>query len=72
MNGKKEKKPLEFEDGGEKKDEGGSGSALGIRFGCCFGLLVQVITGDIIWLPIGVAVGFGLGFAFGDRGRKRD
>lgn len=65
------KKPLELEDGGEEeKDEGSTGIALGLCFGSAFGLLVQVLTGNIIWLPVGVAVGFGLGTAFGHMGKK--
>lgn len=84
MTGGDNKKPLdvqEIEGGGEKngdsveKDEdsaekSGSAAALGICFGCAFGLLAQVITGDVIWLPVGVAVGCGLGFAVGDSGKK--
>lgn len=69
------KKPLDIQDdGGEngegKKADGGTGIALGICFGCAFGLLVQVITGDIIWLPIGVAVGCSLGLTIGSIGKK--
>ena len=81
MNGKKKEKPLGVEDGGEKadeakgggegeKDKGSTGLALGLCFGSAFGLLVQVITGSVIWLPIGAAAGFGLGFATGGAGKK--
>lgn len=72
MNDKDEKKPLDIEDGGEEeKDEGSTSTALGLCFGCAFGLLVQIITGEIMWLPMGVAVGFGLAVAIGSIGKRK-
>lgn len=66
MNDGNEKKPPDVACGGKKQDTDTSpGAALGICFGCAFGLLVQILTEDVIWLPIGVAAGYGLGFAFG-------
>ncbi len=59
------KKPSDAEDGGSIN------LPLGLCFGAAFGLLVQVITGNIIWFPIGVAAGFGLGTAIGSGGGKR-
>lgn len=81
MNEKKKEKLLGVEDSGEKDSGGGEkngdreeksgyGAALGICFGCAFGLLVQVLTGNIIWLPIGAAIGCGLGIAAGGSGKK--
>lgn len=66
------KQPLEIEDGGkEEKDRGSTGPALGLCFGSALGLLVYVVTGDIIWFPIWVAIGCGLGFATGDSGKHK-
>lgn len=70
MSDENDKKPLEIEDGSQDtKEDGGTGAALGICFGCAFGLLVQIITGEVMWLPMGVAVGFGLAVAIGNTGR---
>ena len=65
------KKPLNIEEDGKEENSGSTGLALGLCFGCAFGLLVQVITGDIIWLPIGAAAGYGLGFAVGSTAKKK-
>ena len=59
MDDKERKKP-DPDDGGE----GSPGIALGLCFGSAFGVLAWVLTGSIIWLPIGVAVGLGLGTTF--------
>lgn len=68
----KDKTPLDFEDGGEEKEgTSSSGNTLGLCFGCALGLLVQVVTGEVMWLPMGVAVGYGLGFAIGTAGKKK-
>lgn len=61
MSDENDKNPPDIEDGGEKEEgKGSTGLALGICFGCAVGLLVQIITGEVMWLPMGVAVGFGL------------
>ncbi|MDE6260360.1 MAG: hypothetical protein K2M42_05780 [Oscillospiraceae bacterium] len=72
MNDKNEKKLLEIEnDGEEETDVSSTGIALGLCFGSAFGLLIQVITGEVMWLPMGVAVGFGLAVAIGSIGKSK-
>lgn len=59
------------EKGEGKKADGGVGIALGMCFGSAFGLLIQIITGEIMWLSMGVAAGLVIGAAIDSAGKRK-
>jgi len=57
-------------DNNKGSDGSATGMCVGMALGVTAGLLIYVLTGEILLMPLCLGIGMCLGIAFGSKGKK--